>query len=152
VHHFVEPYLAPYLSKHHYWTGLLLLARVVIYLTISLNGTGDPSTNLLVIIVITIKWSSIPQRTVWTSLSQLENRFNRDGVLREYSSLQCSEIVYDRRQKRYSFCIHFRFNYVTTAILHLGLPHYTLLCLSMSLRQETQTKDAQKSLGNGCID
>jgi hypothetical protein len=39
VHHFIDPYLAPYLSKHRYWTGLLLLARVVIYLTISLNGT-----------------------------------------------------------------------------------------------------------------
>ena len=52
VHHFVEPYLAPYLSKHRYWTGLLLLARIVVYLTISLNGTGDPSINLLVIIVI----------------------------------------------------------------------------------------------------
>ena len=53
LHNFVEPYIAPYSSKHRYWTGLLLLARVVIYLTISLNGTGDPSINLLVIIVIT---------------------------------------------------------------------------------------------------
>ena len=53
LHHFVEPYLAPYLSKHRYWTGLLLLARVVIYLAISLNGTGDPSINLFIITVIT---------------------------------------------------------------------------------------------------
>ena len=53
VHHFVEPYLAPYLSKYRYWNGLLLLAHVVIYLTISLNGTDDPSINLLAIIVIT---------------------------------------------------------------------------------------------------
>ena len=53
LHHFVEPYLIPYLSKYRYWTGLLLLARVAIYLTISLNGTGDPSINLLAIIVVT---------------------------------------------------------------------------------------------------
>lgn len=45
-------WLLTQLSKHHYWTGLLLLACVVIYLTISLNGTGDPNINLLVIIVV----------------------------------------------------------------------------------------------------
>ena len=51
--HFLEPYHAPYILKYRYWTGLLLLARISIYLAISLNGSGDPSMNLLVIIVAT---------------------------------------------------------------------------------------------------
>ena len=49
--HFLEPYHAPYLHKHRYWTGLLLLVRIAVYLAIVLNGSGDPSMNLLVIIV-----------------------------------------------------------------------------------------------------
>ena len=51
--HFLEPYHAPYIYKHRYWTGLLLLVRIVIYLAMALNGSGDPSMNLLVIIIAT---------------------------------------------------------------------------------------------------
>ena len=51
--HFLEPYHAPYLFKYRYWTGLLLLVRIVIYLAIVLNGSGDPSMNLLVVIIAT---------------------------------------------------------------------------------------------------
>ena len=49
--HFLEPYHAPYVFKHRYWTGLLLLVRIVIYLAMVLNGSGDPSVNMLVIII-----------------------------------------------------------------------------------------------------
>ena len=51
--HFIEPYHAPYLYKHRYWTGLLLFARVVLFLIFVLNLSGDPGVNLLAIIVIT---------------------------------------------------------------------------------------------------
>ena len=50
--HFLEPYHAPYVFKHRYWTGLLLLVRIVIYLAMVLNGSGDPSVNMLVIIIV----------------------------------------------------------------------------------------------------
>ena len=45
---FIEPYHAPYTFKHRYWTGLLLLVRVVLYLASALNVTGAPAVNLLV--------------------------------------------------------------------------------------------------------
>ena len=48
--HFFDPYHAPYRFKHRYWTGLLLLARVVIYIVIIVFSHGDPNTNLLAII------------------------------------------------------------------------------------------------------
>ena len=47
--HFIEVYHVPYRPEHRYWTGLLLLARVVLYLVFAF---GNPSLNLLVIIAI----------------------------------------------------------------------------------------------------
>ena len=45
---FIEPYHVPYTPHHRYWTGLLLLVRIVLYLTSAVNMSGDPSINLLV--------------------------------------------------------------------------------------------------------
>ena len=50
--HFFEPYHAPYSIKHRYWTGLLLLARVSLYLVFALNVSSDSGVNLLAIIVL----------------------------------------------------------------------------------------------------
>ena len=46
---FLEPYHAPYTFKHHYWTGLLLLARVILYIVTAVNSDNDPRVNLLTI-------------------------------------------------------------------------------------------------------
>ena len=46
---FLEPYHAPYSFKHRYWTGLLLLARAVLYIVSAANVSGDQGVNLLVI-------------------------------------------------------------------------------------------------------
>ena len=43
LHHFFEPYHAPYTTKYGYWTGLLLLVRVLIYLISALKFHFDPS-------------------------------------------------------------------------------------------------------------
>ena len=51
--HFIEPYHAPYEFMHRYWTGLLLFARVALYLVFALNVSGDPGVNLLATIVLT---------------------------------------------------------------------------------------------------
>ena len=51
--HFFEAYHAPYEIKHRYWTGLLLFARIGIYLLIIMYGHGNPNNNLLAIIGIT---------------------------------------------------------------------------------------------------
>ena len=47
--HFLEPYHAPYVSEHRYWTGLLLFTRIVVYLMFALTVSGDPGVNLLAI-------------------------------------------------------------------------------------------------------
>ena len=52
--HFIEPYHAPYVPKHRYWTGLLLFTRIALYLVFALNVSGDPGVNLLAIITSVI--------------------------------------------------------------------------------------------------
>ena len=47
-----DAYTGPYKHKHRYWTGLLLLIRVILLTTFSLNQTNNPSINLLAIAVM----------------------------------------------------------------------------------------------------
>ena len=49
---FMEAYHAPYTPKHRYWTGLLLLARAIVYLIATANVSGDPQIQLISIIII----------------------------------------------------------------------------------------------------
>ena len=41
---FIATYHAPYNNKHRYWTGLLLLVRVVLYITASVTVSANPQT------------------------------------------------------------------------------------------------------------
>ena len=49
---FLEPYHAPYNLRHRYWTGLLLFARVLLYIISAVNITGDPHMPLVVTIIL----------------------------------------------------------------------------------------------------
>ena len=53
LNHFLEPYFAPYIPKHRYWTGLLLVARLLacIISTFATNS-GLPQGNLFGITMI----------------------------------------------------------------------------------------------------
>ena len=55
VHRFMplfDAYTGPYKHKHRYWTGVLLLIRVIILMIFTLNQTNNPAINLLTIQVI----------------------------------------------------------------------------------------------------
>ena len=43
---FIEIYLIPYTPKHRYWTGLLLIVRISVYLVSAFNPSGDPKVTL----------------------------------------------------------------------------------------------------------
>lgn len=49
---FMDAYHAPYTARNRYWTGLLLLARVILYLISAINISGKPSVNLLAVSVV----------------------------------------------------------------------------------------------------
>ena len=51
---FVEPYHAPYTFKHRYWTGLLLLVRVIVLVISASNVSGDRGITLLAIGILAI--------------------------------------------------------------------------------------------------
>ena len=46
---FIETYHKPYTPKHRYWTGLLLIVRVVLYLVDATNVSNDPAIALTAI-------------------------------------------------------------------------------------------------------
>ena len=51
---FFDAYTGPYRANHRYWTGLLLIARIVLLVIISVNLHNNLSINLLVIIIISV--------------------------------------------------------------------------------------------------
>ena len=51
---FLDAYHAPYANKHRYWTGLMLLLRLVLFLISAVNALGDPSVNLLAIVTTVV--------------------------------------------------------------------------------------------------
>ena len=54
LHPFFDAYCGPYKIKHRYWTGLLLLVRVGLFLIFSVNTLGDPTINFLAISVVVL--------------------------------------------------------------------------------------------------
>ena len=49
---FISVHHVPFNSKHRYWTGLLLLVRVIFYITVAVTASDKPQTALLVTIII----------------------------------------------------------------------------------------------------
>ena len=52
LHSFIDTYHTPHTTKHHYWTGLLLLVRVIVYLISAFSLSIDPRITLLSTVVI----------------------------------------------------------------------------------------------------
>ena len=68
---FVSVHHAPYNSKYRYWTGLLLLVRVVLYITASVTVSRDPQTSLLstnILIGVMFSLSKFAGVTVYKNL------------------------------------------------------------------------------------
>ena len=76
---FFDAYTGPYKAKHRYWTGLLLLVRVVLLATFSSLQGRDSSVNLLVIVVCTfvlVGWSCLARGVYNSSINNfLETLF-----------------------------------------------------------------------------
>ena len=46
---FIQTYHIPYAPKHRYWTGLLLIVQIILYIIFATNVKGDPKVNLIAI-------------------------------------------------------------------------------------------------------
>ena len=49
---FFDAYTGPYRDNHRYWTGLLLIVRIILLTSFSLNQSNKPTVNLFIIIVV----------------------------------------------------------------------------------------------------
>ena len=54
IQSFMDAHLAPHTNQCRFWTGILLLARVVLYLLSAANVSGDPRIDLLAVSVVVI--------------------------------------------------------------------------------------------------
>ena len=50
---FFDIYSKPYKLKHRYWTGMLLLIRLIVVVTVSFNVNNNPTVNLIAVAVTT---------------------------------------------------------------------------------------------------
>ena len=48
----ITTYHVPYNYKHRYWTGLLMLVRVVLYITAAVTNSGNPQLPLLMTVIL----------------------------------------------------------------------------------------------------
>ena len=68
-----DAYTGPFKANHRYWTGLLLIVRIMLLTIFSLNRSNDPAVNLLCIIVflvILLAWLYV---SGWIYESMLNN-------------------------------------------------------------------------------
>ena len=60
---FISAHHAPYNNKYRYWTGLLLLVRVILYITASVTVSGDPEISLIITLILVGSLSLIKEVT-----------------------------------------------------------------------------------------
>ena len=48
---FLDAYTGPYKDKYRFWTGHLLLVRIILFVSFAMNIFGDPNVNLLISIL-----------------------------------------------------------------------------------------------------
>ena len=58
----MDAYHAPYKKHARYWTGLLLLSRLGLFLTFAINANGSESINILAVSSVTIALLAIHRR------------------------------------------------------------------------------------------
>ena len=49
---FFDAYQGPYTEKFGYWTGLMLVTRIVLFIVFATNTSGDPGVNLVAILTV----------------------------------------------------------------------------------------------------
>ncbi len=70
---FFDAYTGPYKSRHRYWTGLLLVARIALLITFSVNQSNNLSINLLAIITVSVVLLGWLSSANWVYNSPLNN-------------------------------------------------------------------------------
>ena len=68
-----DAYTGPYKTSHRYWTGLLLVVRLVVLIAFSLNQANNPAINLFIISIISFALILFLYATRWVYKSIINN-------------------------------------------------------------------------------
>lgn len=68
-----DAYTGPYKTHHRYWTGLLLVVRLVVLIAFSLNRANNPAINLFIISIISFALILFLYATRWVYKSIINN-------------------------------------------------------------------------------
>lgn len=82
---FLDAYQGPYTKNFRFWPGVVLLVRVVLFVSFAANGLGDPHINLMFIITITVSMLTL----LWTL-----GTVYKFGILYNNTSTNILEIFY----------------------------------------------------------
>ena len=101
---FFDAYFGPLKDKHRYWTGVLLVSRLVLSLISSVNVLGDDNVNIIatIIVIFCLLWQSGGVYNIWIisvldsfflfnlgvlSLFTLYNKFSQDPDSSQYVTI-----------------------------------------------------------------
>ena len=70
---FFDAYAGPYKASNRYWTGLLLVARIVLLVTFSVNQSNNISINLLASVTVSVVLLGWLSSANWVYDSPLNN-------------------------------------------------------------------------------
>ena len=115
---FFDAYTGPYKAKHRYWTGLLLLVRIILLIIFIYFQSCDSSVNLLAITVSTfilVGWSSFVGGVYVSSLNNfLESLFLCN------LGITSAAVLYDKRNTKVAVFISTSVAFTTFVFIILG--------------------------------
>ena len=115
---FFDAYTGPYKAKHRYWTGLLLLVRVVLLATFTSFQGRDPSVNLLAIVIcafVLVGWSCLARGVYNSSINNfLETLFLCN------LGITSAAVLYDKRNTKVAVQISTSVTFITFVFIILG--------------------------------
>ena len=129
---FFDAYTGPYKAKHRYWTGLLLLVRVVLLITFSFFESSNTSVNLMVIIFISfalVGWYSLAGGIYESPV----NNFLEMSFLYNLC-ITSAAVLYDKNNTKVSV-------FISTS---LAFAVFTTIVLGHALKQLLHTKPGSK--------
>ena len=142
---FMDAYHAPYKKHTRYWTGLLLLSRLGLFLTFAINANGNESINILAVSSVTIALLAIQGRIYehWCK-NLLEASFILNLGIFSVATFYLKEESEDAKSQYILSCISVGIAFVT--FIGILLFHVSLVLKSSSIWKVRMLPFIQKSL------